>query len=872
MTQERIKIPPVVYSVSTSGPRGRRKSPVMAPSSIDRRPRVANDPPSLERLEHRIALSSLGLSAAPFAASGPSATPALLAPDPGTEGTVSIADFSSGDQSTPIAPPGNNPLPAGASPDPPLESPVIPPSLPAPPGPESPDEIEQGVTTLPTDSPGVTLTTKINESSSLPEDPGLLGEPETSSERTIPRIVGVSPSGGIEVEAGAIDAIEVTFEATIDPTTFGTDGLTLERFENGGAFRTLFGPERVARFRVEGDGSRVLLLLDQPLSPGRYRLLLDDDAVFSSIAGGLSIGTRGMVLSEFRVRAASAPTTPTSPIAPPKAPTVNPTDPATTTPPRSTPASIKRPSGIVLDDAIPIAIVPGEIHRACGSINDEADPGIAVVTDPDDEPTRLVAFEMDRHDPADPAPTGLTIRFDGPITRASRDGSIALDAFGGLVEVVDAEGRRWPVVAGSYDEANASLSLLFAERLAIGSYHVRLPESADLVDLSGRAVLGRDGGRFLGEFQVRTEATSCLLGDLGAIAPKAAIDGVSHRVRAVAGGNATIRFVLTQRENYLLQVKDPSGPFGYRLIGPGGEFPIEIDPQSLNGTPLTLEPGVYELRIANPGDRDLDATFEIRTLETALESLSKNGFGQQPSLSIRLVSAADGEPTARSASIVNAKATVGGVAAASLATAPERIDRRGAMNDDPTSPAIANDAPGETSATAPLLLTFETSPIGRPTFETFQVAAIPLGSIGGVVALASAGRHLKTPQILDELRSFEGPTAGFPPIAALGQSSERLVEDLLDRRPSTPEPTLGPTTSGRRLPLDDAERTRVAWLMSTVSIDRGAEVEPSSEIDVPGSDDPRIEVSLVRALGIGMVSTWGLKRWTRRRGGRRPAR
>ena len=858
MTQERVKIPAVVYSVSTSGPRGRKKSPVTAPSSIDRRPRVANDPPSLELLEHRVVLSSLGLSAAPFAPSGPGATPALLAPDPGTEGTVSFADFSSGDQSTPIAPRGNNPLPPSVSPDPSLESPVIPPELPAPPGPESPDEIEQGETTLPTDSPGVTLTTTLDESSSPSEDSGLHGEPESGSTRPIPRIVGVSPSG--DVETGSIAAIALTFEAPIDPKTFSTDGLTLERFEQGGAFRTLFGPERVARFRVEGDGSRVLLLLDEPLSPGRYRLLLDDDAVFSSIAGGLSIGTRGMVLSEFRVRSVPTPTSPKSPITPPKAPTVNPTDPTTTTPPRSTPESIKRPGGVVLDHAIPIAIVPGEIHQSRGSIDHEADP------------TRLVAFEMDRQDPADPAPTGFRIRFDGPITRASRDESTALDAFGGLVEVVDAEGRRWPVVAASYDESSASLRLLFAERLAIGSYHVLLPESADLVDLSGRAVLGRDGGRSLGEFQIRTAATTRLPNDLGAIAPKAAIEGVSHRVRAVAGGITTIRFVLSQRENYLLQVKDPSGPFGTRLIGPGGEFPIEIDPGALNGTPLTLEPGVYEFRIANPGDRDLDATFEIRTLETALETLSRNGCGQQPSLSIRLVSAADGEPTARSASIVEARATVGGAAAASLANAPERLDRRGARTIDPTSPAIADDAPGETLATAPLLLTFETSPIGRPTVEPFRVAALPPGSNGAVLALASAGRHLKTPQNFDQPRSFEGPTVGFPPIAALGQSSERLVEDRLERRPSTPKDALGPTTSGRRFSLEDAERMHVARLMSAASLDRDAGVEDPSGIDVPGADDPRIEVSLVRALGIGMVSTWGMKRWTRRRGGRRPAR
>ena len=971
MTQVRVKVPRVVYNVSNPGPRRQTMSLAMAASYADRRPRVANNSPSLELLEPRIALSSLGLLTAPLAPSEPGTMPVHLAPSPVTGGGVSITDLSSGDPPAPVAPPGSDPILPGISPDLPLESPTIPPELPAQSGPGSTVEIEGGVTSLPTDSPGDLTSPSIDESSSLSGDPGLHGEPEAGSARPIPKIVGVSPSGGIEVEAGSINPIELTFEATIDPSTFRTDGLTLERSEEGGPTRVIFGPERPAQFRVEGDGTRVLLLHDGPLTPGRYRLLLDADAVFASNTGGIVIGTRGMVLSEFRVRSAPTSTSkPSSPITPPKAPSDTPTNPTPTTPPRSIPAPVKRPRGIAFDDAVPIAIVPGTIHRERGSIDLQDNPGavalyrvevpkghrwrlgleidaaqngvspttrltlfgangqvirsiisvspdapsnpslfagveagtyyigvsdpsndpsnsepgrggrpglsgsfeIAVVIDPDDEPVRLAGLRMDHADPADPVPTGFTLRFDGPITRASRDGSSALGPFEGPVEVSDADGRRWPVVVASFDESTASLSVVFIERPASGSYTVRLLESGDLVDLTGRAVLGRSGDRFLGEFQVRTEATDRRPNDLGAIAPKAAIEGISQHVRAVAGGMATIRFVLTHRETYLLQVVDASGPVRFGLIGPGGEVPIGVDPRSFNGAPLTLEPGVYELRIANPGDREFEGTFGIRTLATSLESLSGNGFGQEPSLSVRLISAADGTAEARSNPSVDPSTSARSVSSATSATAPEPLDAN--TNVGPTSPEADVDAPGTLDGSKPLLLTFETAPIGRPRFETYRVAAIASGSTGGVLALASAGRLAKPLQINDVSRSDRGPSVAVPATVAIGQSSDHLGKALRDRPSPTPERPAGPAIASRRSPLDDAALTRIALAMSGGAVQGhpGAAVEESSMGVVEGEDGPRIEVSLVRVLGVGMVSAWGARRWDRRRGVGKSAR
>ena len=78
---------------------------------------------------------------------------------------------------------------------------------------------------------------------------------------------------------------------------------------------------------------------------------------------------------------------------------------------------------------------------------------LSLVANAHDQPTTLVNFTLDRADPHDSSPTGLTLTFSAPIDLSNL---FEPDAQVGGLEVVDSSGQVWPISAESYQVSGAT--------------------------------------------------------------------------------------------------------------------------------------------------------------------------------------------------------------------------------------------------------------------------------------------------------------------------------------------------------------------------------------------------------------------------------
>ena len=77
-----------------------------------------------------------------------------------------------------------------------------------------------------------------------------------------------------------------------------------------------------------------------------------------------------------------------------------------------------------------------------------------LVADTADVPGALIGFSVQHADPLDPTPTGFTVRFSTPLDLGS-SGSTVFDRSTAGVDLVDQNGRAWPVAAVNYDAQHA---------------------------------------------------------------------------------------------------------------------------------------------------------------------------------------------------------------------------------------------------------------------------------------------------------------------------------------------------------------------------------------------------------------------------------
>ncbi|QEH37668.1 hypothetical protein OJF2_62590 [Aquisphaera giovannonii] len=275
----------------------------------------------------------------------------------------------------------------------------------------------------------------------------------------------------------------------------------------------------------------------------------------------------------------------------------------------------------------------------------QAQPGglftLHVVADAVDSPPAVLGLTLDHADPIDPAPTGLTLAFSRVIAGTSQLGDRQWTLDHGI-EVVDGTGHAWPVRALSYPEEDARITYLFDRPLPPGHYAVRLPDRQGLTDLAGLSPVasGLPPGE-LGQFDVPARQGPRAPGDLGAMLPQAAIDGVSIDLSRAASQADSYRFVVTVPGLYVFRLGPGGGPAVVRLQGQG----VNEDLSAADTNDTQLSPGVYTIRLQGPTAHSSGVTVTFGLASDPFEVLLANGVGQGPGLSLRLIARTAPEDT-----------------------------------------------------------------------------------------------------------------------------------------------------------------------------------------------------------------------------------
>ncbi len=165
------------------------------------------------------------------------------------------------------------------------------------------------------------------------------------------------------------------------------------------------------------------------------------------------------------------------------------------------------------------------------------------MANPVTQPTTLIDFRLDHADPYASAPTGFAVQFSGAISLTNADGKMQPVVDHGL-EVVDQNGRAWPVTCVGYSEASSQLTYIFQNQLPAGHYAIRLPRSGGLTDLAGQPLRGQ--GRdpaMLATFEVPPEKAAADPHEIGPYFPGDFPTGVTRVVNLEPGQTAVFRVV-----------------------------------------------------------------------------------------------------------------------------------------------------------------------------------------------------------------------------------------------------------------------------------------------------------------------------------------
>jgi hypothetical protein len=368
----------------------------------------------------------------------------------------------------------------------------------------------------------------------------------------------------------------------------------------------------------------------------------------------------------------------------------------------------------------PVMGIPGT-----GGLNQPGGPfafQLGLLAQPHDRPTKLVNFTVDRADPADPSPTGLTLTFNGPIDLSHL---FVPDTQSTALEVVDSSGQVWPFTPEGYDVTSARLNLVFNQPLPAGHYSLLLPSQNGLTDLALVPVTaaGEPSG-VLADWTVAPSTRPSPASDLGVL--WAATTGganpqlaakFSQTTNLTSQQATTFRWVVTVPGFYKLQTQVESGSVSSLNLGSGQ--PTVLEPgtsNQLNDYLMYLGNGVYSLRFINTGSAPLVVHWTLKIQSLDWEKIVDNGVSQQSALSLMSFAPTPSDP--------------GGDAAASVPAIA------GAVAADASAGPSGPLAPG-------LFVTLNTGLIGLPTSIEQNVAPVGPTVETGSIALAdsSPGLH-----------------------------------------------------------------------------------------------------------------------------------
>ncbi len=705
-------------------------------------------------------------------------------------------------------------------------------------------------------------------------------------------IISADPASGATL-AGPTAGLTVTFDRPLLPFSLASD-FRLDRVAADGSEST--ADEGASLGESPGaTPDRLVLTPGTPIGPGHYRLYLLGDSGLRGLDGSTTAGGADRLIDDFTVASPAGPGTAVdlgSPVGVPASArgTLDPVgDPGAVDYYRvELPRGHFWRLGVEVDAARGSALLPAlTVYDAQGHAiatrneslpNDPGDPyaylglgpgvyyiGVSarsdvpsgagafrlqVVADPADSPTTVVSSMLDHADPTESVPTGLTLRFSGPL-----DGAAMEDNAGDLVQVVDDSGRVWPNIAVNYNQSQSTLKVVFDQALPAGHYRLELAGQGDLVDLAGKAPVapGLSAGT-LAEFTVSAASPARAPGDYGPVFWDQLHGDLSAVLHLKPGEEATYRLVITAAAGYdLVTTSTGSAPtFTARV---GGQS-VSLDPGAvgvLQNHVVPLQPGVLTLDVkGGPNGSTIDWSFLVASGQHDL--LLDNGVGQASGLGLRLIAPTPLDPQAAGSG--------GGLAAPGAFDGPTVASvTGGAPAPSATSGTASTVAtPGPASVAANPGGTFIAAGagmIGHPSSQDDAIAVVGPVAPGGMTALSSSvagipqglsigfaprGRAPRGPASGAIAALLDAPESEGTAVASAGSGEAQPVAEL-PPLPDAPAGASGPQGVARGPGLLDRVSSLLAGLLPT----RGraeARVAPDALDDAALADlgrDPRTD-------------------------------
>jgi len=424
---------------------------------------------------------------------------------------------------------------------------------------------------------------------------------------------------------------------------------------------------------------------------------------------------------------------------------------------------------------------------------------LQIVADPADSLTQVTGLSLQRADPLDPTPTGLTLTFSGAIDPNSlRSNSPIL--------VYNASGKPCPMTPSSYE--GSQVSFVFNQPLPPGQYTVAVPPSGGLTDLTGRAPVspGNTPG-VLATFTVKSETSSAVAGNLGILWPSAQAE-VSQFATIAPGQTVVSRVVIPATGFYVLYRSFTQGSVAITQLGPYGS--AVVDPATLGPSQsyrLPLAAGIYYFSFSAAGSQSAQVHWTLVPGQIDFEWLVNNGVSQSPALDLRLVDATPWNSTLDSPPSTGPMLS-GDVAPVSSPTNPQSGT---VIVSVPTSEASggAVSATGLAPIPASLLVTVNTGLLGSPSAQSEQVAVVGPVAAGGSIALAGSFPGLPPGIFLGSSGSLDqrAPKQTDPgPVAGNSSATDAELAESGSSSSATPGVILASASSADAQALTRADR------------------------------------------------------------------
>ncbi len=463
---------------------------------------------------------------------------------------------------------------------------------------------------------------------------------------------------------------------------------------------------------------------------------------------------------------------------------------------------------------------------------------LSLVAAPHDQPTRLLDFTLDNGDSSQTDPTGITLRFSGPINVSNL---FVPDSQETALEVVDSSGQVWPITAENYVVTGNSLEMVFDLPLKSGSYTLISSPSGGLVDLAGQPISSIGGTNGVLAHWIVAPKTSTRGGNnLGVLWPISAnaispIDSGAFAETTVLGPGQTadFRWTVIVPGFYKLQTELSGGPVA---VIDTGNSEMVLDPGTtapLSNYIMNLNDGVQTLRFVNESSQSVTIDWLLKIANLDWEKIIDNGVGQTFALTLGLTPSAAGDSGSGDfGNVANLQA----IASAATGSASNFA---GSMGPVP----------------ATLLVTLNSGLIGQPTVGSQNVAAVGPSVAAGSTALTDTGNSLLSgiqygstidwSEWLGDAENLAGAPPGGP---------KAPPQDIAVARASSGARThLEPEADGAR--ADDQALGQAQWLVRLgARLQRWLTSEQGTDQPTTQADAPVIAASVVQNARAGHQS------------------